>query len=92
MAGASRKTMSINIRAQTSQRDLIDRAAVLSNKTRSDFMLDAACIEAENVLLDQRLFLMDDTTYSAFLEQLEAPLEKNLALKVLLDSKSPWED
>jgi uncharacterized protein (DUF1778 family) len=47
----------INIRARQTQRELIDRAAAAQHKSRSDFILEAACKEAENVLLDQRLFL-----------------------------------
>ena len=33
----------INLRAHPEQRDLIDQAAMLLNKNRSDFMLEAAC-------------------------------------------------
>lgn len=36
----------INIRAKTSQRDLIDMAASLVSKSRTDFVLEAACREA----------------------------------------------
>jgi uncharacterized protein (DUF1778 family) len=33
----------INLRARPEQRDLIDQAARLLGKNRSDFMLEAAC-------------------------------------------------
>ena len=33
----------INLRARAEQRELIDQAAELLGKNRSDFMLDAAC-------------------------------------------------
>jgi uncharacterized protein (DUF1778 family) len=49
--------VSINIRAQARQRDLIDRAAARQGRTRSDFMLDASCREAEDVLLSQTFSL-----------------------------------
>ncbi|RRZ43543.1 DUF1778 domain-containing protein, partial [Klebsiella pneumoniae] len=49
----------INIRAKTSQRDLIDMAASLVSKSRTDFMLEVACREAQDILLDQRLFLLN---------------------------------
>lgn len=84
------KIAPINIRAQESQRALIDKAASSLNKTRSDFMLEVACQEAENVLLDQRLFLADEATFSAFQAQLEAPVSDNEALHHLLNHKSPW--
>ncbi|MBI0500576.1 DUF1778 domain-containing protein, partial [Dickeya dianthicola] len=54
------KETPINIRAKASQRELIDVAAKLLSKSRTEFILDAACREAEDVLLDQRLFLVND--------------------------------
>ena len=81
----------INIRALPSQRDLIDKAATVLNKNRSDFILEVACEEAENILLDQRLFHLDDEAYQAFEKQLNAPLSQNEGLRKLLKSQSPWE-
>ncbi|WP_200155386.1 DUF1778 domain-containing protein [Chromatium okenii] len=49
----------MNIRAQRYQRDLIDKAAELLGKTRSDFILETACREAQEVLLDQRVLTLD---------------------------------
>ncbi|NCT56310.1 MAG: DUF1778 domain-containing protein [Legionella sp.] len=91
MAQAHRKDSSINLRALPEQKNLIDMAAALAHKSRSDFMLEAACREAENLLLDQRLFLTEDATYQNFLALLESPLDENLGLKALLKSSSPWE-
>lgn len=91
MGQALRKNTPINLRALPSQKALIDRAASLLHKSRSDFMLEAACKEAENVLLNQQLFLLDKDSYAAFLSQLDAPVQENLSLKNLLKSKSPWE-
>lgn len=82
---------SINIRALRAQRDLIDKAAAVRNKTRSDFMLEAACQEAENVLLDRRLFHLKDEEYEAFESTLKAPVGDNPALQKLLAQKPPWE-
>ncbi|MCL0490128.1 DUF1778 domain-containing protein, partial [Klebsiella pneumoniae] len=62
----------INIRAKTSQRDLIDMAASLVSKSRTDFMLEVACREAQDILLDQRLFLLNDNQFEAFIEELDA--------------------
>ena len=44
------RAVTLNIRAEPRRRDLIDRAAEAVGKTRSDFMLEAACREAETVL------------------------------------------
>lgn len=85
------KNAAINIRALPMQRNLIDRAATLQHKSRSDFMLEAACREAENILLDQRLFALDDDKFIALQAMLDAPVNDNHALKALLVNPSPWE-
>ncbi|MBA3535979.1 MAG: DUF1778 domain-containing protein [Tatlockia sp.] len=85
------KQSPINLRALPAQKELIDRAASLLHKNRSDFMLDAACKEAENVLLSQRLFFANEEAYALFLSLLDSPIEENLALNTLLKSTSPWE-
>ena len=91
MAHSANRTAPINLRAKDSQRNLIDRAAALLGKNRSDFMLEAACREAEHVLLDQCLFMLDQEKYDAFSQALEAPIQDNSALHKLMARKSPWE-
>lgn len=91
MAEPQNREAPINIRARLAQRNLIDKAAAILSKNRSDFMLEVACREAENVLLDRRLFLVDNETYQAFEEQLKAPVSDNAALRELISHKAPWE-
>jgi Protein of unknown function (DUF1778) len=47
------RNAAIHLRALPEQRDLIDQAARLLGKNRSDFVLEAACDKAQSVLLDQ---------------------------------------
>ena len=91
MSETQNRAAPINIRARLTQRNLIDKAAAMLNKNRSDFMLEAACREAENVLLDQRLFLVDDKTYKALATLIDAPVKDNPSLRKLLHDKAPWE-
>ena len=65
------RAVTLNIRAEPRRRDLIDRAAEAVGKTRSDFMLEAACREAETVLLDRRYFSLDETAFRSFLDRLD---------------------
>lgn len=81
----------INLRASAEQKALIDRAASRLGKTRTEFMLDSAREAAENTLLDQRLFLLDDSHYAEFVACLDAPVEPTEALKKVLSAPSPWE-
>lgn len=85
------KNAAINIRALPRQRNLIDRAAELQNKNRSDFMLEVACLAAENILLDQRVFSLSMEKFEQFKKILDEPVEENIDVRDLLNSKAPWE-
>lgn len=82
---------SINLRAHAEQRDLIDQAARLLGKNRSDFMLDAACEKAQGVMLDQVFFTLNAQDFQRFTELLDAPVKPNPGLERLLATKAPWE-
>lgn len=84
-------SVSINIRAKAKQRDLIDQAAERLGRSRSDFMLEAACREAEDVLLDQAFFTVDESTFVQFQALLDQPLPPTDKLRYLLKTKAPWE-
>ena len=81
----------INLRTPPAQRELIDRAARLQGKSRTDFMLEASREKAQQVLLDQTLFTVSAKQYKAFEALMNAPLADSMALKQLLESRSPWE-
>lgn len=85
------KNAAINIRALPGQRNLIDRAAELLHKNRSDFMLEAACQLAEDILLDQRIFTLSTEKLEQFNKILDQPVAENTEILVLLNSKAPWE-
>ena len=91
-SGTSRlRVENINLRVSRSQRALIDRAAGALGRNRSDFMLEAACREAESVLLDRRYFQLPDSEFRRFLAMLDKPPKNNPRLTRLLKSKGPWE-
>ena len=81
----------INLRASASQKALIDRAAAVLGKSRTEFMLDTARAAAENVLLDRRLIMLGAADYKKFVARLDAPVEPSAALKKLLATPAPWE-
>lgn len=85
------RDVTINIRAHQAQRDLIDRAAEALGKNRSDFMLESACREAQTVLLNRRLFILDDDKFQQFLQLLDTPSSNNENLTKLLKRKAPWD-
>jgi len=85
------KSAPINMRVEPSQHALLTKAAALLHKDRSAFILDVACREAENVLLDQRLFNLNEEEFDAFEIALSAPVPNTDKLKTLLSKPSPWE-
>jgi len=86
-----RRDTTINLRTSRRQRALIDRAAETLGKNRSDFMLEAANREATAVLLDRRLFLLDENAFKRFSAALDRPPADNPRLRRLLASRAPWE-
>lgn len=81
---------SINLRALPEQRDLIDHAANLLGKNRSDFMLEAACDKAQSVVLDQVFYLLDSDKFREFTRMLDATPAHNPGLERLMAVKPPW--
>ena len=81
----------INLRAPADQKAIIDRAAAVVGKSRTEFMLESARRAAVDVLLDQRLFVLNDTDYDRFLAILDEPTEPSAALEKLMNTPAPWE-
>jgi len=54
-------------------RNLIERAATLSGKTTSEFVVDASLAAAQEAILDQLLVRVDDETFRAVTEILQSP-------------------
>jgi uncharacterized protein (DUF1778 family) len=85
------KDVVINLRAQQSQRELIDRAAEVLGKTRSDFIIESSVRVAESVLLDRVFFNLDEAVDEQFIAALESPPQVNECLLATLSTRAPWE-
>jgi uncharacterized protein (DUF1778 family) len=83
---------SINLRIEAHTRQLIDDAAAILGKTRTEFMVDSARRQAIDVLLDQRLFVLDSERYDAFMRALDNPPTPGLKLRSLLRRVPAWQD
>lgn len=81
---------SINLRIETQTRQLIDEAASILGKTRTEFMIDSARALAIDVLLDQRLFVLDSARYDAFVHALDNPPAAGPKLRALLRRTAAW--
>jgi uncharacterized protein (DUF1778 family) len=85
------RDVTINIRAKQNQRDLIDRAAEVQNKSRSEFMLESAYQKAQDVILERSFFGLDEVKFQQFIELLDTPPKPNKNLRVLLTTKPLWD-
>lgn len=88
----SKNRDTINIRIQPEQRELIDRAASILGKNRTEFILEVACQEAESVIADNTFFALDEEKYEQFVEILNSPPKAIETVTKLLMAKSPWEN
>ena len=82
---------SINLRIETGTRQLIDDAAAVLGKTRTEFMVESARRQAVDVLLDQRLFTLDPDRYDAFMQALDSAPAPGPKLKALLRRTPAWQ-
>lgn len=82
---------SINLRIETNTRQLIDDAAAVLGKTRTEFMVESARRQAIDVLLDQRLFVLDSERYDAFMHALDNPPAPGPKLRSLLRRVPAWQ-
>jgi uncharacterized protein (DUF1778 family) len=86
-----KKRDTLNLRIQPELRGLIDHAAALTGKNRTDFVLSAARSAAENTLLDRTVFSVSPKAYAAFVAKLDAPPSPNERLRRTLETPAPWE-
>jgi uncharacterized protein (DUF1778 family) len=92
MSTAARRDAIINLRVSGEVRDLIDTAASVSGTTRTEFVLESARRRAVDVMLDQRLFALDDDAWAAFNRVLDKPPPPNARLNALMARKPPWKE
>ena len=81
----------LNLRIKPELRGLIERAAELTGKNRTEFVLNAARHAAEDALLDRTAFAVSPKAYAEFLARLDAPPNPNARLVRSLQPPAPWE-
>lgn len=81
---------SINLRIDAHTRQLIDDAAAVLGKTRTEFMVETTRRQAIDVLLDQRLFQLDTDRYDAFIRALDNSPPPGPKLRSLLHRAPAW--
>ena len=83
-------SVSLSLRISPKDRNLIDRAAMAANKSRSEFLLESARAAATDTLLDQRLFMLNSVQLRAFNKAFNNAPSVNEVARVLKKRPSPW--
>ena len=88
---ASRKDHPLSMRLPEADIAMIDRAAHLRGRSRTDFVRDAAVRAAEDVLMEAALIRMSPDGFEAFMSALSAPPIPVPEIVALVRRAAPWE-
>ncbi len=89
-AKSAKTRAALNMRIQPDLRNLIDRAAEVTGKNRTNFVLDAARQAAQTTLLDQVHVQLKPEAYAAFVQRLDAPPQPNEQLRRTMQTPPVW--
>ena len=90
-ATPNRKDHPISMRLPEADIAMIDRAAGLRGRSRTDFVREAAVRAAEDVLMEARLVRMSPDGFAAFMAALSAPAAPVPEMVELAKRPAPWE-
>ena len=86
-----RKEHPISMRLPEADVAMIDRAAGLSGRSRTDFVREAAVRAAEDVLMENRLIRMTPEGFAEFMTILSAPAAAIPEIVEVAKRPAPWE-
>ena len=88
---AERKEHPISMRLPEADIAIIDRAAGLRGRSRTDFVRDAAVRAAEDVLMENRLIRMSHEGFADFMAILSGPVTSVPEMVDLAKRPAPWD-
>lgn len=88
---AERKDHPLSMRLPEADIAIIDRAATLRGRSRTDFVREAAVRAAEEVLMESAPIRMSPDGFDAFLNAVSGPATAVPAMVELLRRPAPWE-
>ena len=88
---SAEKSSAISMRIASSRKNLIDYAAKLTGNDRTTFILDSAAARAEEVILNKRLYILNEKDFDEFEQALESnSMEDNECLMRLIKRPKRW--
>jgi uncharacterized protein (DUF1778 family) len=91
MRPAVRKDHPLSMRLPAADIAMIDRAANLRGRSRTDFVRDAAVRAAEEVILENVPIRMSPAGFKAFVEAISGPAKPVPEMVELFKRKAVWE-
>jgi uncharacterized protein (DUF1778 family) len=88
---ASRKDHPLSMRLPDADLAMIDRAAQLRGRSRTEFMRDAAVRAAEDAIMENTLIRVSAEGFEAFVAALDAPGKPVPAMVEVLKRTAPWD-
>jgi uncharacterized protein (DUF1778 family) len=88
---AERKDHPLSMRLPETDIAVIDRAATLRGRSRTDFVREAAVRAAEDALMEMAPIRMSPDGFDAFLKVLSGPAAPVPEMVELLRRSAPWE-
>lgn len=86
-----RKEHPLSMRLPEADIAIIDRAATLRGRSRTDFVRDAAVRAAEDVLMETMPIRMSPAGFKAFMAALSGPAAPVPEMVELFQRTAPWE-
>jgi uncharacterized protein (DUF1778 family) len=86
-----RRSERVDLRMTPAAKRTLQRAAAVTNKTLTEFLLDTDLNAAFDTLADRRVFQLDQKRWDAFMAALSARPKRNARLRRLLRRRPGWE-
>jgi len=91
MPAPGRKNHPLSMRLPEADIAIIDRAASVRGRSRTEFIREAAVRAAEEALVERTLIRMSPQAFAAFREAIEAPGTAVEEMVEVLGRPAPWE-
>lgn len=88
---AGRKLHPLSMRLPEADIVIIDRAAALRGRSRTDFVRDAAVRAAETALMENSPIRLSEEDFAAFLEAISGPAKAPPEMVDMFTQAAPWE-
>jgi uncharacterized protein (DUF1778 family) len=92
MASTGKKDHPLSMRLPEADLAIIDRAAQLRGRSRTDFVREAAVRAAEATLMENTPIRMSPDGFTAFVAAISAPAKPVPEMVELFQHNAPWED